>query len=176
MRGVPAVVVALFVLVVLCGVGGGLVWWVAQRRGFARDVQGFASVQGRVVEWEIVETRTGRRARSIRHIPRIRYAFEVSGQGFESEVISPAPPRFVERSEAEAWAAASGLAAGAGIEVFYDAADPRRSVLMREVGADFEREMHSAEIGGWVVLGIAGVGALVAGVVGVLRASRRVAR
>lgn len=169
-RGPPAVVAAAFVVVVLCCVGGGLLVWVAKGRGLQRDALGFASVQGRVREWSIEQRRLGRRARSVRYFPQIQYEYEVGGEQYEGGVISAWPPRFVTREDAEAWAAASVLEVGAGIEVWYDAGRPDRAVLMKDVDAEFEEQMRAGEIGAWVVLGIAGaLGVVVVAVPGVRR-------
>lgn len=140
------------VAVAACVVGSLLILAGFRLSRLGRDARGFARTQGRIVAAHVEELPGPAEQGGPRYRVVIRYGFEARGRTWESEQVAVGAPAPAETGDAEeARRAVARRPAGSAVDVWYDPADPRRSVL--------ERATPGVQVVGAVVLGLALVGA-----------------
>lgn len=120
------------VAVAACVVGSLLILAGFRLSRLGRDARGFARTQGRIVAAHVEELPGPAEQGGPRYRVVIRYGFEARGRTWESEQVgigSPAPAETADAGEARRLVARRPV--GTVVDVWYDLADPRRSVLER---------------------------------------------
>lgn len=96
-----------------------------------RETRRFTRTQGRILEARVEELPGPAEEGGPRYRPVVRYAFEARGRTWESDQVSvDAPPGDASPDAAEARRAVERHPAGSAVDVWFDPADPRRSVLV----------------------------------------------
>ena len=118
----------------------------------ARETRSFTRTEGRVSAAYVEEIPGPSEEGGPRFRPVIRYGFEARGRTYDSDQISidatPAGAASPDAQEARRWV--ERFPAGSAVDVWFDPADPTRSILVRGVA--------SAPVIVAVVVGIALVG------------------
>jgi hypothetical protein len=117
-----------------CGIGAAMIIAGLYLSTFGRKTRGFTRTPGRVLVSHVDEIPApaeegGPRFRSV-----IRYTYEARGRTYESEHVSvgsSAGAASSDPEEARRWV--ERYPAGSDVDVWFDPADPRRSVLVRGV-------------------------------------------
>lgn len=115
-----------------CVVGALMIAAALRLSRFAREARTFTRTQGRVVAAHVEELPGPAEEGGTRYRAIVRYAFVARGRTWESEQVgigSPAPAETADAGEARRLVARRPV--GTVVDVWYDPADPRRSVLER---------------------------------------------
>ncbi len=97
-----------------------------------RETRRFTRTQGRVLESRVEELPGPAEEGGPRFRPLVRYAFEARGRTWESDQVSvDAPPGASSADPEDARRTVERHPAGSAVDVWFDPADPRRSVLVR---------------------------------------------
>lgn len=116
------------------------------------ESRSYTRTRGRIVRAEVQETPRPSEEGGPQFTPVVRYAFEARGRTYESERVAIGAPAGPATPDADgARRLVDRYPAGAEVDVWFDPADPRRSVLVQGV--------PPAQIAVAVVLGVALVGA-----------------
>jgi hypothetical protein len=116
-----------------------------------RDTRSYTRARGRILRAEVEEIPHISEEGGTKYRPVVRYAFEVRGRTYESERMAIGAPAAPDASDAaDARRLVERYPAGAGVDVWFDPGDPRRSVL--------ERGVPTSQIAAAVVLGVALLG------------------
>ena len=115
-----------------CAVGALMIFAGLRLSRLGRETRSFTRTQGRILAARVEELpgpaeHGGPQFRAV-----IRYGFEARGRTYESERISvdtPASASSADPQEARRWT--ERHPAGSVVDVWFDPADPRRSVLVR---------------------------------------------
>ena len=122
------------VSLVLCGLGVLIMYAALRLSRLGRETRHFTRTLGRVLAADVEELPAASEEGWPRFRAKVRYAFEARGQTYESSQVSVGAPRGAESSDArEARRWAERYPAGSPVDVWFDPADPGRSVLVRDV-------------------------------------------
>lgn len=115
-----------------CAVGVALVAAGLRLSRLGRETRQYTRTQGRIVESRVEELPGPSEEGGPRFRAVVRYAFEARGRTYASEQLSvDASPVSSSPDPAEARQTVERHPAGSTVEVWFDPADPRRSVLVR---------------------------------------------
>ncbi len=121
LEGISALFLAVGLLTLVAGVGQ----WRA-----GRAAAGWPATAGQVIANETVRATQHGRSVTVFDAPRIAYRYTVAGRVYESDRVSPAALP-VRAASAEGRRRAAAYPLGAAVTVYYDPADPTRSLLER---------------------------------------------
>lgn len=97
-----------------------------------RETRSYTRTQGRILESRLEELPGPSEEGGPTFRPVVRYAFEARGRTYESEQVSvDAPPGAASPDPQEARRVVEPRPVGSVVDVWFDPADPRRSVLVR---------------------------------------------
>lgn len=98
----------------------------------ARESRAYTRATGRILVSRVDELPGAAEEGGLRFQPVVRYAFEARGRTWESDRISfDDPPGSVTQDGREARQLVERYPANGAVDVWFDPADPRRSVLVR---------------------------------------------
>lgn len=137
-----------------CGVGTLLVLLGFRTSRFGRDSLRFTRARGEVLVSRVEEIPGPAENGGNRFEPVIRYRFEARGRVYESKRVSVEWPAGASAPTAEqARSLVERYPAGSAVDVWFDPADPGRSVLVR--GATSAQAIVAVVVGlGLIALGI----------------------
>jgi hypothetical protein len=139
------------VALAVCAVGAAMIVAGAYLSRTGRETLGYTRTRGRVVVSHVDEIPAPAEEGGPRFRAVIRYAYDARGDRFESDRIavgSHAGTASSDREEARRWVERHPV--GRQVDVWFDPADPSRSVLVRGVSR--------AQVAAAVAIGIALVG------------------
>ena len=119
---------------VLCGFGMLMIYAALRLSRLGRETKHFTLTLGRVLAADVEEIPAPGEQGEPRFRANVRYAFEARGRTYESGRVSFGASPGAESSNAgvvRRWA--ERYPAGSPVNVWFDPADPRRSVLVRGV-------------------------------------------
>lgn len=114
----------------------------------ARASQSWPTAPGTVLASEVdTSLRLLSKNRDYKHVPTVRYAYEVAGKRHEGDVIQFGLTEAASRSVAEQ--TIKPYPVGGKVKVFYDPQDPTKSVLETS-----EKAGRGRVVGGWILTGV----------------------
>ncbi len=120
------------VALVACGLGALLLVLGLRMSRLGRDTLAFTRTRGSVLVSRVEEMPGPEEAGGTRFAAVIRYGFEARGRRYESDRISAGAPAGAASSDAQdARRLVARYPAGSAVDVWFDPADPGRSVLER---------------------------------------------
>lgn len=133
-----------------CVIGGLLIVTGLRLSRLGRDARTFTRAQGRIVAAYVEELPGPAEQGGTRYRATVRYAFEARGRTWESGQVAIGGPPAETADAEEARRIVGRRPVGTLVDVWYDPADPRRSVL--------ERTTATAQVIAAIVIGLALVG------------------
>lgn len=115
-----------------CALGAVMIFAGLRLSRLGRASRAFTRTQGQILAAYVEELPGPAEEGGPKFRPVIRYAFEARGRAYESEQVSVGdPPGAASPGAEEARRAVARFPTGSAVDVWFDPADPRRSVLVR---------------------------------------------
>lgn len=115
-----------------CAIGVVMILAALRVSRLVRESRGYTRAAGRILVSRVDEFAGASEEGGVRFRPVVRYAFEARGRTWESERISfGEPPDSLTQDERDARQSVARYPANTAVDVWFDPADPRRSVLVR---------------------------------------------